>query len=144
MIRRLTGKITKVLTCLSLAAIVAAPVMAQQTSASNTIETNKKDWVTSMSDTKVTNQQETSFTLFKGIGHDSAINYVKVGAYLDGTWKRVIGPAEGIATAKTDVKATYNVNPKIGVGTKMRIRLKLSSLNTGYSTDKVAMAWYWN
>lgn len=144
MIKKMTGKITKVLTCLALAAIVAAPVMAQQTSADNTVTTNKNDWVTSMTDTKVTNTQQTSFTLYKGIGHDNAINNVKVGAYLSGTWKRVIGPAEGIATAKTDAKATYNLNQRVEAGTRMRIRLKLASSNSGFSTDRVAMAWYWN
>ncbi len=143
MIKRLTGKITKVLTCLSLAAIVAAPVMAQQTSADNTITTNKNDWVTSMTAAKVTNTQQTSFTLYKGVGHSNAINNVKVGAYLNGTWKRVIGPAEGIARKKTSEKATYNLNQHINVGTKMRIRLKLASSNSGFNTDRVAMAWYW-
>lgn len=143
MIKRITGKITKVLTCLALIAIVAAPVLAIETSASNTVETNKTDWVTAMKDTKVTNTQQTAFVLFSGIGHKDALNYVKVGAYLNGSWTRVIGPSEGILTAKTDTKAYYNLEKEVSPGKSMRIRLKLSS-NSSYSTDKVALAWYFN
>ncbi len=145
MIKRLTGKITKVLTCLSLAAIVAAPVMAQQTSADNTITTNKNDWVTSMTATKVTNTQQTSFTLYRGIGHEKAINNVKVGAQLNGEWVRVIGEStSGIAMSKSSAKADFALRKTVKPGTKMRIRLKLNSSNSGFSTDRVAMAWYWN
>lgn len=145
-------KITKTITVLSLIAVVSTPAAAAVKSAdpisgSNTVTTNKNTWVTSMQNYKVSSIQQTSVKLINGNGHDKAVNRVKVGAYIDGQWQRVMSDAKGEALRKDDKKHNYALTKTVAIGKLMRIRLMLDDsepYNSGFSTDTVTTAWWWN
>lgn len=142
-------KVTKIITVLSVIAVVSTPAAAainssvDPISSVNTVTTNKNDWVTSMQNYKGTSIQLTSVELVKGNGDDNAANYVKVGAFIDGQWQRVIGDASGIRLTKDDKKHTYALSKNVAIGKLMRIRLKLDK-NFSSNTDRVTNIWWWN
>lgn len=143
-------KIKKLVTVFSLVTVLSVPVFASaayETSASNTITTNKNSWTTSMNDTKVTNTQQTSVQLFSGKGHGKAINYVRFGALIGNSWTLVTNSGyDGYRVKKDDDKHDWNLTTTVNVGTQMRVRMKLGSdsENSAFSTDTVAHAWWWN
>lgn len=148
----LIKKITKTITVLSLIAVVSTPAAAAIKSAapissSNTVTTNKNEWVTSMQNYKVSSIQQTSVKLFSGTGKPNSVNRVKVGAFFDGQWQRVMSDASGELLGKDDVKHTYSLTHNVAIGNLMRIRLKLDpndNNNSGFKTDTVTNAWWWN
>ena len=143
-------KIKKLVTVFSLVTVLSVPVFASaayETSASNTITTNKNSWTTSMNDTKVTNTQQTSVVLYSGVGHNGSVNRVRVGAYIDGAWTVVTaGEYNGIRMVKNDMLSTFGLTKYVSEGKRMRVRMKLASetANSSFSTDAVAHAWWWN